>query len=111
MPDALFGKTWKSDVNKSVFSTSFRPSSESRLYEERPNGYKLTVSGEHEGKQYKWHYEAYHDGKKHPVHGRDDVDAIEIYRVNDRITLGFFTKNDATVAAYQRVLSVDGKSL
>ena len=83
MADALIGKTWKINAGASLFSTSFRPAQKTRLYEERPNGYKLTVSGSHNRKPYSWGYEAYHDGKPYPVHGREDVDAITIFRLSD----------------------------
>lgn len=92
MADALFGKTWKMDPGASLFSADFKPSVETRVYEERDNGYKLTVSGAQGGKAYEWWYEAFHDGKSYPVHGREDVDAITIYKLSDTFTCGFFTK-------------------
>jgi hypothetical protein len=111
MPNALFGQTWKADINRSLFTGTLAPTFETRLYEERPNGYKLTVSGELNGKPYQWHYEAYQDGKKYPVYGRDDVDAIEIYRLNESMTVGFFSKEFLPGGPYKRTLSADGKSL
>ena len=45
---------------------------------------------------------ALYDGNDHPVQGRTDVDAIEAYLVNDRITIGFFKKDGVEVAAYKR---------
>jgi len=111
MTDPLFGKQWKMSRAASAFSTAFSPETETRLYEERPNGYKLTVSGVHGGKEYSWGYEAYHDGKPYPVHGRDDVDSITIFRLNDARTVGFFELAGSVAGPYARRLSDDGNSL
>ena len=108
----LFDTTWNLVKPNSRFTTqSWNPDSESRLYEEIPGGYKLTVSGTKAGVPYPWDYTAIYDGNDHPVNGRPDVDAIEAYKVNDQITIGFFKKNGIEVAAYKRGLSSDGKSL
>lgn len=40
-----------------------------------------------------------------------DADAITAYKVNDHITLGFFTKDGIDGGSYQRIVSLDGKSL
>lgn len=112
MPDPLFGKTWKMNPARSVFSTAaFKPQQETRLYEEIPNGYKLTVNGSNNGIPYSWNYTALYDGKPHPVNGRLDVDAITIYKINQNITVGFFTKGAADGGPYSRSVSADGKSL
>lgn len=108
MADALFGKIWKMVPNASVLSTDFKPNQETRLYEERENGYKLTVQGELNGRKYSWYYEAFHDGKPYPVVGRDDVDAITIYKLSDTFTCGFFTKGPQQMPGgpYARKLDV-----
>jgi hypothetical protein len=111
MADPLFGKTWKMNAGSSLFSTDFRPAQETRLYEERPNGYKLTVSGTQNGKPYSWWYEAYHDGRSYPVHGRDDVDAITIFKLSDTHTCGFFTQRETEGGAYARKLDIAKNTL
>lgn len=111
MSDPLFGKTWKADPGKSLFSTDWRPDSETRLYEETAGGYRLTVSGTRNGEPYSWSYAAQYDGKDHAVSGREDADSIEAYRVNDRITIGFFKKKLVAAGAYTRQMSDDGKTL
>ncbi|MFJ2386251.1 hypothetical protein [Pseudomonas koreensis] len=111
-PDQLFGKAWSINKNTSLFSTNWKPDSETRLYEAVPgDGYRLTVAGVHNGKAYRWGYTAFYDGKDHPVYGREDVDTIEAYRVNDKITIGFFKKDGIYGGPYARKLSEDGKSL
>src|SRR5882724_4222347 len=102
MAGELFGKSWKMNMGASIFSTSFKPTNETRLYEERPNGYKLTVSGMHNGKPYTWGYEAFHDGRSYPVHGRDDVDAIRIFKLSETETCGFFSNEEKEGGAYKR---------
>jgi hypothetical protein len=107
----LFGVNWTLNKGASVFSTNWTPDSETRLYEETSTGYKLQVFGVHQGKPYSWGYDAKYDGQDHAVTGRPDVDAIEAYKVNDRITIGFFKKGAALAGPYARKLSADGKTL
>jgi hypothetical protein len=109
--DGLFGVKWTLAKAKSHFSAEWSPDTETRLYEEVPGGYKLTVSGEHKGKPYSWGYTALYDGQDHKVWGRPDADAIEAYRINDRITIGFFKKGGIPAGPYSRFLSADGKTL
>ncbi|WP_395459818.1 hypothetical protein ACHMW5_35940 (plasmid) [Azospirillum melinis] len=111
MGDPLFGKTWKMNPSASMFSTNFTPESETRLYEEIDGGYKLTVSGNHNGTPYSWNYTALYDGKPHKVNGRKDVDSITIYKVNDRITIGFFEQDRLPGGPYARRISEDGSKL
>lgn len=107
----LFGVIWKMVTAKSKFNSEWTPESETRLYEEIPGGYKLTVAGSAKGDEYSWGYTALYDGLDHHVYGRKDVDAIEAYRIDDRITIGFFKKNALAGGAYSRKLSADGKTL
>jgi hypothetical protein len=108
----LFNKTWTLTAKKSKFTTSsWNPEDETRLYKSVPGGYELQVKGTKAGEPYSWGYTAIYDGMDHPVHGRKDVDAIEAYKVNSQITIGFFKKKGKEVAAYKRKLSLDGKSL
>lgn len=112
MPDPLFGVRWQMDSNASLFSLGSPPAAqETRHYEEVPNGYRLTVDGSRGGQRYNWGYTALYDGADHSVTGRPDVDAIQAFIANDRITIGFFKKNGVDVAGYQRVLSADGNTL
>jgi len=96
---------------RSAFSTSFVPQRETRRYEEVAGGYKLTVSGEHEGKPYEWYYTALYDGSPHPVHGRADVDSIVIYKLDARNTVGLFMKQLSPGGPYARTVSADGRTL
>jgi hypothetical protein len=109
--DGLFGVKWTIKQAKSRFSGDWNPESETRLYEEVPGGYSLTVSGVVNSKPYSWGYTALYDGQDHKVWGRPDADAIEAYRINDRITIGFFKKDSVSGGTYARKLSADGKSL
>jgi hypothetical protein len=108
----LFDRTWTLLPGKSNFSTMvWNPDTESRLYKPVRGGYELQVKGTKGGESYAWGYVARYDGKDHPVRGRKDVDAIEAYKVNSRITIGFFKKRGKEVATYKRTVSRDGKSL
>ena len=109
--DPLFGKTWHMDPPASTFSTGFTPSDETRTYEPVVDGYKLTVAGSLDGESYAWHYTALYDGEAHPVYGRDDVDSIRIYKLDDRRTAGLFFKALSPVGPYARTMSEDGKAL
>jgi hypothetical protein len=108
---ALFNIEWKLDREKSLFSALQDPPTETRFYEELKNGYKLTVRGGSGENAYEWGYTAFYDGQDHPVYGRDDVDAIEPYKVNDQITIGFFKKNGIYGGPYARKESLDGREL
>lgn len=110
--DPLFNVNWTLDSEKSLFNEQWAPNTENRVYTPvGDNGYTLKVSGVHKGKPYEWGYTAQYDGKDHTVYGRDDVDTIEAYRINDRITVGFFKKGNVPAGPYKRKLSEDGKSL
>jgi hypothetical protein len=111
MSDPLFSKTWKMDPERSEFSAEFAPNSETRLYEEIDNGYELTVTGIVDGSEYSWNYTARYDGKPHPVHGREDVDSITIFKIDDRTTVGFFKRALMPGGPYARTVSEDGSEL
>lgn len=108
---ALFGIEWKLDAGLSILSSGEAPESETRLYEELENGYKLTVMGESQGRNYEWGYTAFYDGHDHAVYGREDVDAIEPYRINDHITIGFFKKDSIYAGPYARKENLTGDQL
>lgn len=108
MTDALFGKNWVMDPGSSMMMTATAPDSETRRYDEIPNGYSLKVDGSRGGVPYTWGYTALYDGKDHSVHGRTDADAIEAYRLSDRMTIGFFKKKGDVGVLYQRKVRQDG---
>jgi hypothetical protein len=109
--DPLFDVEWNLDNNQSSYSAELSPDSETRNYEEIPGGYKLTVTGTQSGESYTWGYTALYDGKDHPIHGRSDSDAIEAYRLSDRVTIGFFKKDGEIGPLYRRNVSADGTTL
>jgi hypothetical protein len=111
MNDPVYGKTWKMNKGQSVLTASSTPTAETRLYEKVVGGYKLTVSGMHDGQPYEWGYTAQYEGKPSPVYGRSDVDAIEKHQVSNLITIGSFTNKGRIVGAYRRATSIDGKTL
>lgn len=109
--DPLFDRQWQMDPAVSTFTLGYQPSSESRLYEAIHSGYKLTVSGSWDGQDYEWGYTALYDGEAHPVHGRDDVDSIRIFKLDDRRTIGLFEKALSPGGPYARTVSEDGSQL
>jgi hypothetical protein len=110
--NGLFNVEWKLNKGMSALGIgSIVPDFETRLYQELPNGYSLTVTGAKNGQPYQWGYKAFYDGKEYPVYGRQDVDAITAYRLDDRNTVGFFTHNQLAGGPYSRKLSEDGKQL
>ena len=111
MSDPVFGRTWAISKEQSRFTASTSPSTETRIYEKVGHGYKLTVSGMHDGQPYEWGYTARYDGEAKPVYGRLDVDAIVKHKVTDLITIGSFTRQGKVVAAYRRETSLDGRTL
>jgi len=111
MNELLFNRTWNANVEASLFSTDWHPTSEERLYERVGDGYKLTVKGSSNGKNYEWGYTALKAGEPFPVYGREDVDSIIAHKVTEEITIGDFLKDGRIVAAYQRNMSKDGATL
>ena len=114
MADPLFGKNWILNLRAFEFPSSHLvgDGGETRRYDEVPNGYRLTVNGTRNRQSYSWGYTALYDGQPHPVTGRDDIDSIVAYRVNELITIGFFSKGgDDRGVAYQRILSSGGDHL
>lgn len=110
--DLIFDVSWTIDKEASKFSALWKPDTETRHYEPiGHNGYRLTVVGIHNGKPYRWGYTTFYDGHDHPVLGRDDVDSIETYRVNEKISIGFFKKDGILCGPDARKVSKDGKSL
>lgn len=108
----LFGVTWDLVPRRSKFtSAAWNPETESRAYRQVRGGYGLIVSGVRNGSEYSWGYTALYDGQDHKVTGRNDVDAIEAYRVTPLITIGFFKKRGKEVAAYKRTIQSDGGTL
>jgi hypothetical protein len=109
--DPLFDRQWQMDPAVSSFTRGYQPRSESRLYEAIDNGYKLTVSGSLDGQDYEWGYIALYNGEAHPVRGRDDVDSIRIFKLDDRRTIGLFEKALSPGGPYARTVSEDGSQL
>jgi hypothetical protein len=109
--DPLFDVSWNMSRQKSSFTSDGVPDSETRLYEELAGGYRLTVSGIKNGKPFTWGYTAFYDGKDHAIHGRDDANAIEAYRLSDRATIGFFKKDGSVGPLYKRNIAADGSTL
>ncbi len=110
--DSISDVSWTIDNDASIFSALWKPDAEIRHYESiGQDGYRLTVSGTHNGKSYRWGYTAFYDGHDHPVLGRDDVDSISCYRVNDNISIGFFKKDGIFCGPDARKISKDGKTL
>lgn len=109
--DPLFSNTWRMQPEASSFSSTFSPETETRLYEALENGYKLSVSRVSAGTDYSWTYTAFYDGARHPVSGREDVDSIEIHRIDQHTTVGFFYQGLSPGGPYRRTVSEDGMNL
>jgi hypothetical protein len=52
MGDPLLGGTWTMKPDRSLLSAPVKPTNETREYEQVGDGYKLTVSGVHNGESY-----------------------------------------------------------
>ena len=105
MNELLFNRKWNANVD------ALAAASDERVYERVGDGYRLTVKGTSEGKEFEWGYTAPKDGELFPVHGREDVDSIIAHTVTEDITIGEFHKDGEIVAAYRRGLEKDGNTL
>jgi hypothetical protein len=110
--DATLG-TWNLNVAKSKFNPGPAFKSETRIYEQRPEGIKVTIrTVDADGKSVVSEYPVNYDGKFYPVQGSGGpADAIAMTRVNDKTAESTLMHGTMVVAKARRVVSEDGKTM
>ncbi|MCU1338994.1 MAG: hypothetical protein JWO19_4575 [Bryobacterales bacterium] len=104
--------TWKLNVAKSKFSPGPAPQEETRTYEARGDGIRVTVRTiAANGHSTTVNIAANYDGKDYPVTGSSDYDAIALKRTSDRTAEGMLLHAGKLVATSTREVSPDGQVL
>jgi len=104
--------TWTLNIAKSHFNPGPTPTMQTRVYEEKTDGIKVTVKTQ-------WAYghsttvliAANYDGKDYPVVGSDDYDAISLQKAGQGISEARLTHAGTVVANARREVSQDGRSM
>ena len=104
---------WKLDVRKSKFLPGPGFQSETRTYEERKDGVRVSIrTVDAKGKQATIVYLATPDGQQHPVSGAGGpADAVALKRINDYIAESTLLHAGREIAKTTRTVSVDGKKM
>jgi len=104
--------TWTLNVEKSKFEAGSGLKSETRTYEETPDGLRMTsnlqtANGEShtETTTYKT------DGKSYPVSNNPNIDTIKVARVSNREVRSTQLRAGKVVGHLTRVVSKDGKTM
>lgn len=104
--------TWKLNVAKSKYSPGPAPKEETRVYESRGEGIKVTVKTiAADGHSTTVLIAANYDGKDYPVTGSSDYDAIALTKKNDRISEAALMHGVRVIATSTREISEDGATM
>ena len=104
--------TWTLNVAKSNFNPGPAPTMQTRVYEEKVDGIKVTVKTQWaDGHSTTVLIAANYDGKDYPVVGSDDYDAISLQKASDRISEAMLMHAGTVVANARREVSEDGRSM
>ena len=104
--------TWTLNVAKSNFNPGPAPTMQTRVYEEKVGGIKVTVKTQWaDGHSTTVLIAANYDGKDYPVVGSDDYDAISLQKASDRVSEAMLLHAGTVVANARREVSEDGRSM
>jgi hypothetical protein len=105
--------TWKLNLAKSKFYPGPAFRSDTRIYEEVPDGIKVTIiTVDASGKTVRSEYPVNYDGKFHPVSGQGGpADAVALKRINAYVSETSLMHAGRITATARRVVSVDGKTM
>jgi hypothetical protein len=104
--------TWTLDLARSRFVPGPPFQSETRIYEQRPDGIKVTIKIiDADGKPVTVEYPVNYDGRFYPVTGQSPADAISLTRIDDWTAESTLKHGDVEVAKARRVVSRDGKTM
>ena len=76
--------TWELNKAKSTYLPGPAPKNETRIYDEQPQGVRVTVRTiEADGSSTTVHISANYDGKDYPVTGAGEINAIALKKLNE----------------------------
>jgi hypothetical protein len=104
--------TWSLNLAKSTFSPGPAPKSQTRVYEAKEGGIKVTVTTiAADGQTSVVLISANYDGKDYPVVGATDYDAVTLKRVSVTISEATLMHGNRVIATARREVSADGKTM
>jgi hypothetical protein len=109
--DPVLG-TWHLVVEKSRYMPGPAPKSQTRTYEEHPDGLKATIRTTHrDGTSTSMQFIAKYDMVEYPVTGNPDTDMITLKKVDKYTADAVLTHAGKEYGSARRVVSEDGKQM
>ena len=104
--------TWKVDLAKSKYSPGPAPKSYTLMFEETPDGIRLTSDGVlADDSAHHATYVSKFDGKDVPWEGNPDADVAAPKKIDDNSYMNTWKKGGKTTMTAKVVVSADGKTL
>jgi hypothetical protein len=104
--------TWTLNLEKSKFSGTTAPKSQTRSYEQTAEGLHLTYTGvAADGSAVSGESTYKYDGKDYPITGSPDFDTLAVTRVSSHEVKGKQKKAGELVGTTTRTISKDGKTM
>ena len=109
--DPVMG-TWKLNVEKSTYSPGPAPKSQVRVYQEHPEGIRVTIKTTMpDGLSTSVEHPVNYDGKEHPITGSRQSDAILLKKIDDHTSESILKHASKVLGTNRRVVSNDGKAM
>ena len=103
---------WNLNVAKSNYRPGPAPKSQTRIYEEHPEGIKVTIKTVHaDGKSTSVEHPVNYDGKEHPVTGSSQTDAIALEKVDEYTSEATLKHAGKVIGTNRRSISRDGRTM
>jgi hypothetical protein len=104
--------TWTLNLDKSKFSGTPAPKSQTRSYEQTADGLHMTYTGAAaDGSAISGESTYKYDGKDYPITGSPDFDTLAVTRVSSHEVKGKQKKAGKLVGTTTRTISKDGKTM
>ena len=104
--------TWELNKAKSTYLPGPAPKNETRIYDEQPEGVRVTVRTiEADGSSTTVHISANYDGKDYPVTGDGEINAISLKKVDEYTAEATLMHGSNVVATAVREVSSDRKTM
>ncbi|MBI2686776.1 MAG: hypothetical protein HYX27_10705 [Acidobacteria bacterium] len=109
--DPVLGK-WKLNVEKSTYLPGPAPKSQTRVYEAKGDGIKVTIrTVSIDGQVTVVEHPVNYDGKAQPVTGSQTSDAIELQRIDEYTSESVMKHANRVIGTNRRVVAKDGKTM
>jgi hypothetical protein len=109
--DSVVG-TWTLNLAKSLFTPGPAPKAQTRIYEAKEGGIKVTINTvAADGHDIVILIAANYDGKDYPIVGSSDYDALSLKKISDQVAEATLMHAGAIVATSRREISEDGRRM